>query len=137
MREEAEQVWPAFWMPAFTRKGTARSRSASAKTIWADLPPSSSVTGTAFFAAAACTISPVRTEPVKEMWLTSGCSESAAPASEPKPVTMLSAPDGKPSSSAMRANSRIVRHASSAGLTTAALPMASAAPRLRPRICIG
>ena len=31
----------------------ARSRSASAKTNWGDLPPSSSVTGTAFRAAAA------------------------------------------------------------------------------------
>ncbi|MCY1309228.1 hypothetical protein D9M70_593020 [compost metagenome] len=101
------------------------------------MPPSSSVTGTAFFAAAVCTISPVRAEPVKEMWLMSVCSESAAPASAPKPVTMFSAPAGRPSSCAIRANSRMVRQASSAGLTTAALPMARAAPRLRPRICIG
>ena len=32
MREAAEQVWPAFWMPALTRNGSARSRSASANT---------------------------------------------------------------------------------------------------------
>jgi hypothetical protein len=43
------------------------SRSASAKTSCGDLPPSSSVTGTTFCAAAACTRRPVATEPVKEM----------------------------------------------------------------------
>ena len=32
-------------------------------------------------AAAVCTISPVRAEPVKEIWLMSVCAESAAPAS--------------------------------------------------------
>src|SRR5207244_10190499 len=52
-------------MPAITRNGKARSRSASAKTSWGDLPPSSSVTGTAFRAAAAWTSAPVVTEPVK------------------------------------------------------------------------
>ena len=52
MRELAEQVWPAFWMPAVTRNGSARSRSASAKTSCGDLPPSSSVSRTTFCAAA-------------------------------------------------------------------------------------
>ena len=67
MRLAAEQVWPAFWMPALTRKGSAWSRSASAKTICALLPPSSSVTGTAFFAAAAWISVPTAAEPVNEM----------------------------------------------------------------------
>ena len=67
MREAAEQVWPAFWMPALTRNGSARSRSASANTSCGDLPPSSSVTGATWRAAAAWTSAPTATEPVKEM----------------------------------------------------------------------
>ncbi len=63
MREEAEQVWPAFWMPALTRNGSARSRSASANTTCGDLPPSSSVTGATWRAAAACTSAPDRNRP--------------------------------------------------------------------------
>ena len=66
MRDAAEQVCPAFWMPALTRKGSAASRSASAKTICGLLPPSSSVTGTVFFAAAAWISRPTATEPVKD-----------------------------------------------------------------------
>src|SRR6187402_2323462 len=67
MRDAAEQVWPAFWMPALTRKGSAASRSASAKTTCGLFPPSSSVTGTAFAAAAVCTRAPVATEPVQDV----------------------------------------------------------------------
>ena len=52
MRLEAEQVCPAFWIPALTKKGNAASRSASLNTIWGDFPPSSKVTGTTFWAAA-------------------------------------------------------------------------------------
>ena len=36
-RLPAEQVWPAFWMMALTRTGSAASRSASSKTICGDL----------------------------------------------------------------------------------------------------
>ena len=74
MRHAAEQVCPAFWMPALTRKGSAASRSASANTSCGLLPPSSSVTGTAFFAAAAWISAPTATEPVNEMWRTPGCA---------------------------------------------------------------
>src|SRR6187551_2520792 len=66
MRDAAEQVWPAFWMPALTRKGSAASRSASAKTTCGLFPPSSSVTGTAFCAAAVWTRAPVATDPVND-----------------------------------------------------------------------
>ena len=98
MRELAEQVWPAFWMPALTRNGSARSRSASANTSCGDLPPSSSVTGTTFLAAARWISWPTATEPVNEMWWTPGCAVSAAPASSPRPGTTLSAPAGRPAS---------------------------------------
>ena len=137
MRLAAEQVWPAFWMPALTRKGSAASRSASAKTICGLLPPSSSVTGMAFFAAAVWISAPTATEPVKEMWRTSGCADSAAPASSPRPGTTFNAPAGRPAASATRAKASAVRQASSAGFSTQALPIASAAPTLRPMICIG
>ena len=137
MRDAAEQVWPAFWMPALTRNGSAASRSASAKTICGLLPPSSSVTGTAFLAAAVCTSVPVATEPVKEMWSTPGCADSAAPASSPRPGDDVQRAGRQPGLGAMRANASTVRQASSAGLSTQALPIASAAPTLRPTICIG
>ena len=88
----AEQVCPALCDPELTRNGSAASRSASANTTCGDLPPSSSVTGTAFSAAAAWTIAPVAAEPVKERWLMPGCPASAAPASLPNPVTKFRAP---------------------------------------------
>ena len=59
------------------------------------------------------------------------------PASAPRPVTTFSAPAGRPAPVAMRAKASAVRQASSAGFSTVALPMASAAPTLRPMICIG
>src|SRR5271156_4560078 len=131
MRDAAEQVCPAFWMPALTRNGRARSGSASANTSCGDLPPSSSVTGATWRAAAACTSAPTATEPVKEMCLTPGWAASAAPASSPRPGTTLSAPAGKPASRARSASASEVRQASSAGLSTQALPIASAAPMVR------
>ena len=137
MREAAEQVCPAFWSPAFTRNGSAASRSASANTIWGDLPPSSSVTGTALRAAAACTDAPASNEPVKETWCTPGWPASAAPASAPVPGTTFSAPRGSPARRAISAKASAVSEASSAGFSTQALPMASAAPTERPVICIG
>ena len=62
---------------------------------------------------------------------------SAAPASSPRPGTTLSAPRGSPASSARAAKASAVRQASSAGFSTAALPMARAAPTERPMICMG
>ena len=65
-RLPAEHVWPAFCTIALTSAGNAASRSASAKTICGDLPPSSSVTGQWRLAAAAATQVPVAGEPVNE-----------------------------------------------------------------------
>ena len=66
-----------------------------------------------------------------------GCSLRAWPASAPNPVTMFSTPGGKPASAASSAARSSDRQASSAGLTTQALPAASAPPTVRPKICIG
>ena len=90
-----------------------------------------------FIAAAAWIICPTATEPVKDKWATPGWHDSAAPASSPRPATMLSAPAGRSASIAMWPKASAVRQASSAGLSTQALPMARAAPTERPMICIG
>jgi hypothetical protein len=52
-------------------------------------------------------------------------------------VTTLSAPGGRPASAASPAARSTDSDASSAGLTTQALPAASAAATERPKICIG
>ncbi|KAG0730738.1 hypothetical protein G6F22_022106 [Rhizopus arrhizus] len=70
-------------MMAASSTGMAASRSASSNTTCGDLPPSSSVTGTWFSAAACATILPVCGEPVNEMWSMPGCAVNAAPASWP------------------------------------------------------
>ena len=63
-RDPAEHVWPAFWKIAFATPCAARSRSASAKTMFGDLPPSSITTGTTLSAAILATPMPTSTEPV-------------------------------------------------------------------------
>ena len=57
-----------------------------------------------------------------------------APACSPRPVTIFSAPGGKPASTMSLPSSRHTRQASSAGLSTAALPMARAGAMVRPNI---
>ena len=75
----------------------AASRSASAKTTFGDLPPSSSETFLRLPAAAWTISLPTSVEPVNATLSTSGWPDSAAPAS-PKPVTMLTTPSGRPAS---------------------------------------
>ncbi len=122
---------------AFTSTGTAASRSASAKTTWGDLPPSSNVQPMWLRAAAVWISVPTSGLPVKEMKSTSGWEDSTAPASSPSPVTTFSAPGGKPTSRASSAKRSSERQACSAGLTTQALPQASDAPTERPKIWAG
>ncbi|MCY1411338.1 hypothetical protein D9M71_267220 [compost metagenome] len=72
-RDMAEQTWPALKkMPLRTLARTC-SRSASAKTSAADLPPSSITLGIACSAAVRRMLWPVPTEPVKTIWSTSRC----------------------------------------------------------------
>ncbi len=104
---------------------TVLSKSQSAKTIIGDLPPSSSVNGISFSAAARATILPVSTEPVKVTLRTSGWVTSGAPHSGPKPDTMLNTPGG--STRFMISQMRSTASgASSADFTTTALPATSA-----------
>ena len=73
IRERAQQSWPALpkTAPAPPRPPP---RSASAKTMFADLPPSSSVTRLIVCAAPAAIDRPTSVEPVKAIFATSGCS---------------------------------------------------------------
>ena len=82
-RDPAEHAWPALNANALMAPGTARSKSASANTILADFPPSSSPTGIIRSAATFPIAIPTRTEPVKEILRTASCATIAAPASSP------------------------------------------------------
>ena len=120
------QVCPvAAKMPATTPLAAA-SRSASAKTMFGDLPPSSRDTRARWSAAPFITALPVSVPPVKATLSTPGWATSGAPASPPKPVTTLKTPGGKPASSTSAANSSVEAGACSAGLTTMQQPAASA-----------
>ena len=106
--------------------------SASAKTTFGDLPPSSITTGTTFSAAIFATATPTSTDPVKVSWLMPGWLASATPASLPMPGTTLRAPGGRPHARPISPRRRAVMGASLEGFTTTAQPAASAGatPRL-------
>ena len=73
------QLWP--WRVKrmeVSAPATVLSKSQSAKTIIGDLPPSSSVTGHRFCAAAAITARPVVPEPVNSRW-SKGSLENSMP----------------------------------------------------------
>ncbi len=59
------QVWPALKSFPIAIFGAIESNAPSASTITGDLPPSSSVTGVRFFAAACATRRPTAVDPVK------------------------------------------------------------------------
>jgi hypothetical protein len=79
------------------------SGEASSKTMFGDLPPSSSETFLRLPAAAATMSRPTSVEPVKATLSTCGCAASAAPAVSPKPVTTFTTPSGTPASAMSRA----------------------------------
>ena len=104
----------------------AASKSASAKKIFGDFPPSSRVTRLMESAAVRRMILPTAALPVKAILSTSGCATSGAPADSPKPVTMLTTPGGKPISSNQPAISKTVSGVCSAGFSTQVQPAAKA-----------
>ena len=71
---------PWLWKIAKAEPLTAASRSASAKTMLAPLPPSSSCRRLRLPADARTTCRPTSVEPVKETFCTSGWAASRAPA---------------------------------------------------------
>ena len=118
MRERAQQSCPALSKTPSGAEVAAFSRSASAKTTFADLPPSSSVTRFMVPAAQAIIFFPTPVEPVKATLATSGCSVRRWPTVLPGPTTTFTTPSGMPASKAMRSNSSAVSGVSSAGLRT-------------------
>src|SRR5438128_822998 len=74
------------------------SKSASAKKMLGDLPPSSRVTRLTVSAACLTMIFPTAALPVKAILLTSACCTSGAPQVAPKPVMMFTTPGGRPTS---------------------------------------
>ena len=102
--------------------------SASAKTTFADFPPSSSDTRLTVAAAPRMTRAPTSVEPVKLILATSGCSTRRSPTTRPGPTTTLRTPSGMPASRASSARRSADSGVSSAGLSTTVLPQASDGP---------
>mmetsp|Transcript_40277 Transcript_40277/g.96540 ORF Transcript_40277/g.96540 Transcript_40277/m.96540 type:complete len:230 (+) Transcript_40277:822-1511(+) len=111
-------------MPTITQS-TALSMSTSSNTTMAPLPPSSMDAGISLFAAASNTFWPTGPLPVKDNRCTSLWSRSDCPASRPVPGTMLSAPGGRPASSARSPSRRHVAGHSVDGFSTIEHPAAS------------
>ncbi len=104
--------------------------------MFADLPPSSSVTRFSARPALAPISRPTAVEPVNASLSTPGWSTSAAPVA-PSPVTTLTTPDGKPASSASSPSRSAVSGVCSAGLRTVVQPAASAGPSFQAAISSG
>ena len=106
---------------------SAASMSASSNTTFADLPPSSKLTGVRLSAAARMIARPVALSPVNVMRCTRGSRVSASPTSSgPNPCTTFSTPGGRPASSASSPSREAVIGLCSAGLSTTVFPNASA-----------
>src|SRR5437879_10473170 len=104
----------------------AASRSASAKTMFGFLPPSSSETFLNNGEHASATSLPVTVPPVNEIVLIFGCAVIAVPTFGPVPCTTLSTPLGKPASAQSSHNRYAVIGVSSLGLAMAVFPTAMA-----------
>jgi hypothetical protein len=111
---------------ACTELSTAASRSASAKRMLGDLPPSSRETFLIVSAAPFMISAPVAVSPVKATFPTPGWAASAAPTVLPGPVTMFRTPGGSPAASATSPRSRADRGLQEAGFRTTVLPVARA-----------
>ena len=122
-------VWPAppVNTPWVLTPAAALSRSASAKTMFGDFPPSSNASCFNVPALRCWMIRPVSLEPVKVMRPTPGCWTSASPASSPSPATTFTTPGGKPASTNSAHAASTEHDACSAGLSTTQLPAVSAA----------
>ena len=133
-----EHVCPAFCTIALTSAGNAASRSASANTTCGDLPPSSSVTGQCRFAASAATQRAGGRRAGERNVRDARMLDERGARLAPEPRDDVDRALGQARlRRQVRATRSSDRHASSAGLTTQALPAASAPPTERPKICSG
>ena len=137
IRDLAQQSCPALSNTAYGAVAAARSRSASANTMLALLPPSSSVTRLMCRAQPAMTWLPTSVDPVKTIFRTCGWSTRRWPTTLPLPGSTWSTPSGSPASSASSAILIAVSGVSSAGLATTVFPAASAGAMPQAKIGIG
>ena len=103
---------------------TAWSSAQSSKTMFAALPPSSSVSFLPVPASRRWIALPTSVEPVNAI-LSTSASTSAAPA-RPSPVTMLTTPGGSSAWRSTSQKSSAVSGVVSAGFSTTVFPVASA-----------
>src|SRR5712691_8893324 len=94
---------------------TAVLKSASAKKMFGDFPPSSSEIFLSVSAAPRMIVLPTSALPVNAILSTSACATSAAPATSPTPVTILTTPGGTPASAKLEASARADKGVCSAG----------------------
>ena len=100
IRDRAQQSWPALSKTAYGAVAAAFSRSASANTMLALLPPSSSVSRLICLAQPVMICWPTSVEPVNTILRTAGWSTSRWPTTEPLPGSTWNTPSGSPASSA-------------------------------------
>ncbi len=124
-REPAQHTCPWLNQIPLTIPSIAWSSAESSKTMFAALPPSSSVSGTFRPASSRWIALPTSVEPVNATLSIPRWRTSAAPV-VPSPVRMLTTPAGTPAWRHTSAKSRAVSGVVSAGLSTTALPQASA-----------
>ena len=129
-RVNAEQVWPLLTKQPRTAFGSAAERSERGQDRNADLPPSSSATFLTVGAAACATLTPAWVEPVMLTMSTPGCADSISPISAPGPLTTLTVPAGRPSSSMISARTNAASGATPAGLRIVVHPAAMAGASL-------
>src|SRR5450631_1081109 len=122
MRERAQQSCPQLPKTEKTEDSMQRSRSASAKTTLAALPPSSSETRVMLLAHRRMICDPTSVEPVNETFETRGCVARALPTVAPGPGSTEITLGGKPASIKISASASTESGVSCAGLTTMVLP---------------
>src|ERR1039458_6823238 len=132
-REQAEHFCPEYPNAETATPSTALSRSQSASTTMASLPPISAITrliqiwpGCAL-AASSLMRRPTSREPVKATKRVLGCSTIASPTAAPLPVSRQNDLSGKPASSSLPATLAAMGGVSLDGLMTAVLPATSEA----------
>ena len=137
IRDRAQQSCPALSNTAYGAVAAAFSRSASAKTMLALLPPSSRVSRLTWRAQSAMIRWPTSVDPVKTILRTAGWSTRRCPTTLPLPGSTVNTPSGSPASRASDPIRIAVSGVASAGLATTVHPAASAGAIPQDRIGIG
>ena len=137
MRDGALHDCPELVHMLATSRATTAARSASSRTMLADLPPSSCATRFTVGAARRATSMPARVEPVNDTMSTSGWAARAAPTVAPSPCTRLNTPAGTPASSRISVNTMALSGDTSDGFSTIVQPAASAGATLHATWFIG